>query len=193
LSTSDVIELAVAAGTALLAIATFRLAHKASDQADATLRLAEAAERQLQASTTPIIRIARIGEPNEVDISTVNKGSPTERLVVRLDNRGSAAAEIERCILTPGGEGKPANDELDSPIMEPNSELDIDFQPSDEDKVQHMDREVGVQLQIYYLAVASGVRYGASSWVYRREDGDDERWKLIREIAPYRLAEAPIV
>ncbi len=77
--------------------------------------------------------------------------------------------------------------------MEPNSELDIDFQPSDEDKVQHMDREVGVQLQIYYLAVASGVRYGASSWVYRREDGDDERWKLIREIAPYRLAEAPIV
>jgi len=56
-----------------------------------------------------------------------------------------------------------------------------------------MDREVGVQLQIYYLAVASGVRYGASSWVYRREDGDDERWKLIREIAPYRLAEAPIV
>jgi hypothetical protein len=65
LSTSDVIKLAVAVGTGLLAVATFLLARKASDQADATLRLAETAELQLEATSTPVLRVARIGQPNE--------------------------------------------------------------------------------------------------------------------------------
>jgi len=106
LTTSESIDLGVATGTALLGLATFVLAWQARVQARATRRLAETAERDFLARTVPVVRVMREVRPDQADIVTVNKGDSSERLIVRIENRGQAPAGIEQLTMSPGGIGE---------------------------------------------------------------------------------------
>ena len=128
----------------------------------------------------------RIERSNQADIATVNKGMPDETLVVRLQNRGQAPAELEQCIMTPAGPGKLAGIDLEEPVLEPISEWDVDFNPSEQDKQAHAAGNE-VLIQVVYEAIGSGGRYSVRTNVKRDLDsGDDERWLILRrENGPY--------
>lgn len=158
------------------------------DQTAQTRRLAEAAERQLETSTMPVIRVMRMTEhPGQADMVTVNAGMEDERLCVRIENRGAAAAEIQACTMMPGGAGRLATDSgLESPVLDPRGEWDIDFDPTPADKAQH---EGGheVHVEIVYEAIASGKRFGRRTAVRRNLEAEHETWVILREDPPMPL------
>lgn len=138
LSTSESIEVALGASTLALALATAWMAWHVRGQAIETRRLADTAERQLAASTVPVVRVMRDDKAEYADMVTVNKGDRTEALVVRLENRSPVPAEIERITLSPGGKGALANTGMpETPTLEPNSEWDVDFHPSESERAEH--------------------------------------------------------
>lgn len=185
-TTQEWVDLAVAAGTGLLAIATGWMAWKVRDQAVHTRRLADVAERQLEATTTPVIRVMRSGGADRADISTVNEGAPDETLTVRIENRGATAAGIEDTMV-PGGAGKLADQwDLENPVLDPGGEWDVDFRPSTSDKEQHA-RGHEVMVQIVYEALGSGARYRRRTHVKRDPTGTHEAWLMLREEPPRTL------
>lgn len=188
LSTPEWIDLGVAVGTGLLALATFVLARQARSQAKASVRLADLTERRLHAASTPVIRVMRDEEADYADIVTVNKGEGDESLVVRFENAGPTSAEIQQLTMVPGGRGKLVDVELRSPTLGPEDEWDVDFQPSDDDKAQHA-RGIEVLIQVVYLAPGSGARYRVRTYVKRDLEADRERWLVLREETPRRIGE----
>jgi hypothetical protein len=82
-------QIAVACGTALLAIATFWLAKGAAEQAKATRRMVEIAERQLQATTEPHLSVDPVYPGNSEDF----------RAVINVRNLGSMDAKITKAGL----------------------------------------------------------------------------------------------
>jgi hypothetical protein len=169
-------------------LATFALALQSKTQADASTRLAETAERQLELAAAPVVRVMREGAPNQADIKTVNEGHPTEVLVVRLENRGQGPAEIEAVTMIPGGDGTLAGMEErpGPPILEPNGEWDVDFHPTPGEKERNAAGGV-VRIRVFYLAIAAGMRYQTETVVHRDLDASDERWLIVREYAPVQL------
>jgi hypothetical protein len=176
LTTSEWLDLAVAGGTLALAAATFFMALFVRSQARESRRLADLSERQVAASTTPVLRIMGMtGTPGEADIVTVNVGTPTETLTMRLENRGPVAAEVEQIAMTPGGEGRLADTgKPETPVIEPNGEWDVDFRPSQEEK-EALSNGVVAKVVVTYVAVGSGRRYAVATLV-QREDAEHERW-----------------
>jgi hypothetical protein len=188
LTTAETIELVLAGSTFLLAAATVLMAKYVRHQAKETGRLAGISQRQLDATTTPVIRVMRDEEHDLADMVTVNKGAPNEKLVVRLENRGPAPAEIEQCSMAPGGGGKLADAELTSPTLEPNGEWDVDFNPSDAEKAAH-EKGDETLIQVEYLAIGSGARFRLRTYVTRKDKPDREAWRILREEQPVRLGE----
>jgi hypothetical protein len=188
LTTSQSIELGVAAGTALLALATFVLAWQAWAQARATTRLAETTERDFLARTVPVVRLMREERPDQADIVTVNKGDESERLVVRIENRGQAPAGIERLSMSPGGIGELAGmvEMPAAPVLEPSMEWDVDFTPSEDEKRKHQQGHE-VLIQVVYEAIGSGIRYRVRTRVRRDVAAKHERWVILGEEPPSRL------
>lgn len=190
LTTTESIDLALAVSTFLLSLATVVMARFVKDQAEETRKLAEIGQRQLDASTIPVVRIMRDGSASRADIATTNEGSRDEHLSVRIENRGAAPAEIEKCLMDPGGEGELVDADLTSPTLEPNGEWDVAFHPSAEDKEAHRGGR-RVRIEIRYLAIGSGSRYRLRTWVKR--EGDDprggDRWSIVNEEQPYQLGE----
>jgi len=176
LTTSEWIDLAVAGGTLALAGATFFMALFVRSQARESRRLADLSERQIEVSTTPVLRIMGMtGAAGEADISTVNAGSSTEALTVRFENRGPVAAEIDGISMKPGGAGQLADTGWPvAPVIEPGGEWDIDFRPTAKEQ-EALANGVIAKVAVTYIAVGSGIRYGVTSWV-QREDSDHERW-----------------
>lgn len=159
LTTSQWLDVAVAGGTLALALGTFSMAFFVRTQARESRRLADISERQVAASTTPVLRIMGMtGAPGEADIATVNADTPTETLTMRFENRGPVAAEVEQLVMSPGGEGTLADTgKPESPVIEANGEWDVDFRPSAEDK-DALNLGVIAKVDITYVAVGSGKR-----------------------------------
>jgi hypothetical protein len=165
------------------------MAGKVRDQGQQTRRLAEIAERQLEATTVPVVRVMRAGKARYADMVTVNKGMADERLVVRLENRGAGAAGIEECAMAPGGLGQlaSAHPELESPVLEPNGERDVDFAPSVTDKEFHATGGQ-VVVQVVYEAIGAGARYRRRTVVAQDIGESVERWQILREETPHRVS-----
>ena len=181
--------MSVGVGTALLAIATAYMAWAVRVQARETTRLANTAEQQLAATTTPVVRLMRTS-PGYGDIVTVNAGASDEALVVRVENQGAAAAELESFALTPGGSGTLA--EIDTeppPTLRPGGEWDVDFHPDDAAK-EHYARGDETLLQIIYLGLGSGARYRLRTYVKREMTAGPEAWRVLREEGPTVLGSA---
>jgi hypothetical protein len=162
------------------------MAGKVRDQAVHTRRLADIAERQLESTTTPVVRVMRVGAANQADIiRLVEAGSET--LTVRIENRGATAAQINECTMHPGGTGKLAEAELESPVLEPGGEWDVDFTPSAADR-QHHERGDDVLLQLVYEAAGIGVRYRRRTVLKPPgRQGPEEPWRILREEGPSLL------
>jgi hypothetical protein len=187
LTTQEWVDLSVAAGTGLLAATTGWMAWKVRDQAVHTRRLADVAERQLEVTSTPVIRVMRSGGAKRADMVTVNAGDRDESLTVRLENRGAIAASIEACTMVPGGNGELVDESgLASPVLEPTGEWDVDFHPTASDKEQHA-RGREVVIQVVYEAPGSGARYRRRTRVRREQGTPDERWVILEEREPERV------
>jgi hypothetical protein len=177
LITSEWINLAVAAGTLALAGATWWMAR-------GTAALAQISKVQHEATVTPILRVVRIGQPDQADVMTVNQDSENEALVVSIENCGPTTAEVERCSLIPGGPGAISDpDELFSPALEPGSTRDFDFYPTSTDKERHRQGE-HVALRVIYRAVSSGGRYRATEHLKCEQTPEGTQWRILGSEAP---------
>lgn len=120
-------------GDTARSIATLGLAVATFSMARGTTKLARITQQQHEATITPVVRVARIGQPGHADICIVDEGQPDEALVVVLENHGPTAAEIERCALIPGGNGEIADpDQRFSPVMQRGDTREVNFKPSEE-------------------------------------------------------------
>lgn len=189
LAVSEGVEIGVALATLALAATTVWLGIQTRTQAKATVKLAEIAERELDATTTPVVRVMRDEKPGQADITTVNKGGADESLTVRIENRGPPAAEIEWMKMVPGGEGQLSDPGIPtSPTLERDMEWDVDFHPSPDEK-KGFEGGVAARIVITYEGVGSAVRYQTRTWVKRDLDADYERWVIVKEEPPQRFGE----
>lgn len=177
LSTSEYIDLAIALATLGLAGATFSMAR-------GTTKLARITQQQHDATITPVVRVARIGQPSHADICTVNEGQPDEALVVVLENHGPTAVEIEKCALIPGGNGEYSDpDQRFSPVMQRGDTREFDFKPSEEIKARIRSGE-RFTLRVTCMAVSSGSRYQCIEFLKCDFAPGNETWSIIGSQAP---------
>jgi hypothetical protein len=153
-----------------------------------TAHLARIAEKQHEATITPIVRVGKIGAPDRADIVTVNEGTDSEALMVVLENSGPMAAEVETVTLTPGGQGQQFDD-LATPEIAPGGSRSFDFLSTPDYKAAW--RSGGpVSLRIQYRALATGTQYRAGEQLEYREGKRGEEWRIIGSQAP-RLIPPP--
>jgi hypothetical protein len=107
----------VALGTALLALATFKLARHAKAQSDATVELVDLTKRELAATTEPIIRAL---EPTAGGISS-------DLLVVTITNTGPVQAVIVGLHLFFGDYYEQHGTSRGGPTVGPGQEKFLDF------------------------------------------------------------------
>lgn len=170
-------DLAVAGGTLALAGGTFWMAR-------ATRDMAVVAQRQFDQSVTPVVRVARLGQPNEVDALIVHSAKGAVLQVV-LENMGPAPAEVERCVMSPFGAGRVVDpDQRFSPVLQPGDTRDFEFPLSESARQALADRE-RLALRITYMAVASGGRFSAMT--YLQSAPESEPWLLLGEQAPHAI------
>ena len=180
LTTAESIDLAIAGATFLLALGTFWMAW-------GTRVLAKTTQRQHDEARTPVLRVARISPPGDVDICVVNEGHRGEAFVVSVENCGPVAAEVVSSAVSGLGEGK-ASDELTvDPIISPNEVRDFDFKVDGAVKERLRSGEA-MEITITYLASATGRHYRVAERVRCKLEaartergishGPRERWLL---------------
>jgi hypothetical protein len=181
LTTPEVLALAVAIGTLLLAAATFWMAK-------ATREMATVSKRQFDASVTPVLRVTRVGQPDSADIYWVNEGFEDEALVLELENQGPTPAEVERCTL--GGHiGRIEDpDKRYTPAIGPGEARTFEFPGITGEYKAEIKAEDRVVLVVQYLAVSTHVAYLARTHLTCSTgaggSSGEEEWFILGEEAP---------
>jgi len=151
-STSEWIDLAIAGTTLLLALGTFWMAI-------GTRALAKTTQRQHSESITPVLRLARVSPPGDLDMHVTNEGTADEFFIVVVENVSPAEAEVEACHMTDLGKGQSRDDLTVDPVIGRGQGCEIDFRPMDPAAKERLcSGEVKV-VTVTYVAVATGRRY----------------------------------
>jgi len=188
-TTSEWIDLAIAGATLFLALGTFWMAI-------GTRALARTTQRQHAESITPVLRLARVSPPGDIDMHITNEGLD-EFFIVVVENLGPVAAEIESCHMTDLGEGEGRDDLAIDPVIQRDEGREVDFRQMDAAAKERLcSGEVKI-VTVTYVAVATGHRYRVVEKVRCKMEGSSraggvsrgprERWVLVEGGAPKTL------
>jgi hypothetical protein len=167
--------------TAGALVATTTVAFQARKQARASLKLAQTAERQLEASAPPVLRPVRVaGGWFILDASTTDAGEFT----IPLANRGLGVAEVEYAKVRLRGTSLGPGSFEDSlpgrgPRIAPGNTWTLRFRYSPEDvRGLKEARQNEIKLILHYMSASNGRRYRLVASIHYLKD---RGWQLLEE------------